>query len=120
MLPEMNVRDPTPKSSANQADRDWKIEKWGVKKPYVLFARHMNMGGNFPVPNGARWNEMVIYPQIQEALLITIRMEDQHLESDIRSGNHLRYEQLLNEWNITVPNETWEDFRQHGETWIRK
>ncbi|KAK7462184.1 hypothetical protein VKT23_007788 [Stygiomarasmius scandens] len=105
----------------SQEDRDRRIaERYGVQKPYTLFARHGNMGGDFPVPNNARFNEMVIYGQLQEALLVTIRMSDQHVTSDIQSGNHIRYEQLLNAWNITVPPETWEDFRRHGETWIRR
>jgi len=120
MLPEMNVRDSPVRIAQNQANRDSKIASWGVQKPYILFSRHMNMGRGFPVPNNARWNEMVIYGQVQEALLVTVRMSDQQLDHDIRSDNHLRYEQKLNEWNITVPQETWNDFTQHGENWIRR
>ncbi|KAK7442512.1 hypothetical protein VKT23_016110 [Stygiomarasmius scandens] len=116
--PKTNVSGKPFDIAWSQEDRDRKVASWGVQKPYILFSRHMNMGAGFPV--SGRWNEMVIYGQIQEALLITVRMADQHLNADIKAGNHIRYEQMLSAWNITVPTETWNDFRKHGETWIQK
>ncbi len=74
----------------SQEDRDLMVEGWGVKKPYVLFARHQNMGDNwgktklrFPIRNNRRFNEMVVYPQIQESLIVIKRMSNEALEQAI-------------------------------------
>ena len=103
----------------SEEDRDRQVAQWGVHKPYVLFAIHPNMGSHvgmqFPVPGNRRWNEMVIYPQIQENLILTIRMSDSELNTAIRKRNHLHYESQLAAWNITVPLETRNDFWAHGE-----
>ena len=52
-------------------------------------------GLQFPVTGGKRWNEMVIYPQIQENLILTIRMTDSELNDEIMRQNHLHYENQL-------------------------
>jgi len=106
-----------------QEDRDRMFAEWGVHKPYVLFARHPNMGNGwgmtFPVPNNSRFNEMVVYPQIQEALIVINRMSDAALDQAIANRQHVRYELKLNAWNVTVNQRTAEDFAKHGE-YIRK
>ena len=103
----------------SEEDRDRQVAQWGVHKPYVLFARHPNMGNGwglqFPVTGGKRWNEMVIYPQIQENLILTIRMTDSELNDEIMRQNHLHYENQLAAWGITVPQDTRNDFRAHSE-----
>ncbi|KAJ3552994.1 hypothetical protein NM688_g3857 [Phlebia brevispora] len=103
----------------SQEDRDAMIAAWGVQKPYILFARHPNMGGDFPVPNGKRWNEMVIYPQVQDSLIVINRMSDQELDQATKNpSRHLHYEQQISPWHITVPEEAREDFRKHGEQFV--
>lgn len=97
----------------SQEDRDRIIEeKWGVLKPYVLFSRHQNMAGNaglrFPV--SGRFNEMVVYPQIQDTQLIVRRLSAAELNKDISTGKHWHYENRMKEWNITVPPETLRDW----------
>ncbi|TFK22409.1 hypothetical protein FA15DRAFT_748753 [Coprinopsis marcescibilis] len=99
----------------SQEDRDRKVASWGVKKPYILFSRHPNMGRGFPVPNNWRFNEMVVYGQVQEALMLTVRLSDQELNHHVQNGPHLHYEQKFSEWNITVPNEARADFRRWNE-----
>ncbi|KAK7458729.1 hypothetical protein VKT23_009728 [Stygiomarasmius scandens] len=98
----------------SQEDRDRQVAHWGVKKPYILFSRHPNMGGKFPIKNG-RFNEMVIYGQIQEASIFIERLTPQQLKHDIDAGNYIHYERMLSAWNITVPQDTWDDFRTHRE-----
>ncbi|KAJ8514905.1 hypothetical protein ONZ45_g7603 [Pleurotus djamor] len=107
----------------SQEDRDRLVASWGVQKPYVLFARHPNMDNwkqpyapsTFPVPKPKRWNEMAIYPQIQEAQLLVIRMTDYEVATEIRNGNHLHYEKKRGAWNITMTPETLGDIYKHGE-----
>jgi len=112
------------KIARSQEDRDLMVEGWGVKKPYVLFARHQNMGDNwgktklrFPIRNNRRFNEMVVYPQIQESLIVIKRMSKETLEQAVQRGEsgHLHYQKKMNAWNITVPKKTFADFTKHGE-----
>ncbi|THU80939.1 hypothetical protein K435DRAFT_971238 [Dendrothele bispora CBS 962.96] len=99
----------------SQEDRDKTAAFWGVQKPYILFARHPNMGAGFPIRNGSRWNEMVIYGQVQEGLIFIERMSDQQLKDDIKAWNYIQYNHNISAWNITAPQETWNEFRLHGE-----
>ncbi|KAJ8094235.1 hypothetical protein PM082_006773 [Marasmius tenuissimus] len=95
----------------SEEDRNRQVAQWGVKKPYVLFSRHPNMGGGFPIPSPRRFNELVIYPQVQENLILTVRMSD----SELRSASNVYYEGKVREWNITIPQETRNDFGRFGE-----
>ncbi|KAL0065522.1 hypothetical protein AAF712_007433 [Marasmius tenuissimus] len=99
--------------------RDGQAADWGVLRPYVLFCRHPNMhtrdGLQFPIPQPARFNEMVIYGQTQESLLVIKRMTDAQLDQAIASKVNLQYEHKIREWNIKVPEETKADFRNHHE-----
>ncbi|KAJ8520220.1 hypothetical protein ONZ45_g2928 [Pleurotus djamor] len=107
----------------SQEDRDRLVASWGVHKPYVLFSRHPNMDNwkqpnmtPFPVPDLKRWNEMVVYPQIQEAQLLAVRMSQSELEHDMKNGVHLHYEKKLKEWNIKTPHETLTELGKYGES----
>ena len=75
-----------------------------------------DQGLKFPVPYNQRWNELAIYPQVQEALIVVNRISDSELNQVISSGYHVHYEQLLHAWNITVPQETRQDFQAHNES----
>jgi magnesium-dependent phosphatase 1 len=105
-----------------QERNDLEVAGWGVHKPYILFSRHFNLKSilelSFPVFWG-RWNEMVIYPQVQESLLVVRRLTDEQLETTINDTNaHLHYEKKIGPWNITVPDEAKTDFRVNGEFFI--
>jgi len=95
----------------SEEDRNRQVAQWGVKKPYVLFSRHPSMGGDFPIPWGQRFNELVIYPQVQENLILTIRLSDRELSS----VSNVYYERKVRDWNITIPDETRNDFRNFRE-----
>ncbi|KAJ8501497.1 hypothetical protein ONZ45_g11921 [Pleurotus djamor] len=124
---QTNVNNKPNTVAWSQENRDRLIASWGVQKPYVLFSRHVNMNAfkqpnmkvRFPVPGRARWNEMVVYGQVQEAQLLTIRMEDDALSLDIGDPEkHVHYEKKIKEWGIQVPQAAWADFRKHKETAI--
>jgi magnesium-dependent phosphatase 1 len=97
----------------DQEDRDAKAAQWGAQTPYILFSRHFWMTG-MPIAR-ARWNEMVIYTQIQDAMMLTIPLSDQHVNALIPGGRLLPFEQMIGSWNIKVPSETWADFSKNGE-----
>jgi hypothetical protein len=106
-----------------QEDCDRLIASWGVSKPYVLFSRRASAGNNrilpFPVPDNERWNEMVIYPKVQDASILAVRLSDQELSNAIQGHTHLHYEQQFLTWNIHLPMETCRDFINHNE-WFER
>ncbi|KAH8107097.1 acid phosphatase-domain-containing protein [Cristinia sonorae] len=88
-----------------QEERDQQIAKWGVQAPYILFSRHFRMGG-MTLPNKEkRFNEMVVYTQVQDALLLTVKLSEAELEQRLKEP-YMRYEEKIGEWNITLPPET--------------
>ncbi|KAG7097701.1 hypothetical protein E1B28_005026 [Marasmius oreades] len=103
----------------SELTRDKQVIEWGVHRPYVLFSRHPNMGKRdglqFPIPKPQRFNELVIYGQTQETLIVIKRMTDAQLNQAIRNKVNLQYENKIAEWNITMPEETKADFRTHHE-----
>jgi magnesium-dependent phosphatase 1 len=124
-MPERTKEDWPGKNSLRLEDHHKEIaEKWGVHRPYILFARHLNLGEfyphiEFPIPHPERFNEMLIYPQVQESLIVIQRMEPEEVEAAIKNeGAHLHYEQKIGPWNITVPDEAIRDFKAHGEIFV--
>ncbi|KAJ8094233.1 hypothetical protein PM082_006771 [Marasmius tenuissimus] len=95
----------------SEEDRNRQVAEWGVKKPYVLFSRHPNMGIGFPLLWPRRFTELVIYPQVQENLILTVRMSD----SELKAASNVEYEQKIKDWNITIPQETRNDFARNFE-----
>jgi len=103
-----NVKSNNPAAIAwSQENRDAQVAKWGVHTPYILFSKHFVMNG---MPVKSRWHEMVVYTQIQDALLLTIPLSDAELE-DRMSGQQLDYVEQAKEWNIKFPQETLNEFR---------
>lgn len=101
----------------SQEDRDQLVSRWGVDVPYILFSRHHWMK-DMPIPQGTRWNEMAIYRQTQDALLLTIPLTPERLGERIQR-NFMTYESQIKAWNITVPPDTWADFQKAKEDWIK-
>lgn len=66
---------------------------------------------------GARFNEMVLYPQVQDALFYGEPMPLSEARKLINSGSYrtLKYHHSLINWNIRWNNETTEDFRKNNE-----
>jgi len=107
-LKETNVPGKAFDIAWSQEDRDRVVASWGIQKPYTLFARHPNMGNHlglrFPLPGNQRFTEMAVYGQVQEALMLTVRMSDSELDNAIRT-THVHYERQIEAWNIKVPSE---------------
>ncbi|KAF5384515.1 hypothetical protein D9757_006404 [Collybiopsis confluens] len=92
----------------SEEDRNRQVAQWGVKKPYVLFSRHPEMAGS---NIRGRFTELVIYPQVQENLLLMFRMSD----NELNTARNINYAGRIREWNITIPQQTRDDFRNFGE-----
>ncbi|EIW81815.1 hypothetical protein CONPUDRAFT_143487 [Coniophora puteana RWD-64-598 SS2] len=100
----------------DQENRDAQAARWGSPTPYILFSRHWRMSEMPPSIGSGRWNEMVIYTQIQDALMLTIPLSEQQVIEKIQlGGKFVPFEQQLSAWNIKVPNETWAEFRKYRE-----
>ncbi|KAH8107093.1 acid phosphatase-domain-containing protein [Cristinia sonorae] len=89
----------------DQEERDRQIEQWGVQTPYILFSRHFKMGGMSLPQDERRFNEMVVYTHIQDALLLTVPLLEPQLQQKLNKP-YLRYEKQIQAWNITLPSET--------------
>ncbi|KAJ7511423.1 hypothetical protein B0H11DRAFT_2215249 [Mycena galericulata] len=75
--------------------------KYGIQKPYILFARHPRMNGM--QIQGARFNEMVVYPQLQDSLFFSPWAAP---VQEFRPDPTFSFEQVIRKWRIHVPNET--------------
>jgi len=99
-----------------QEDRDRTVAQWGIQTPYILFSRHFKMAG-MPVPGNQRWNEMVIYSQVQNALLLAVPLSDAELNAKI-NGGFTDFTTQIRPWNIHIPDITKADFQRHGERFV--
>jgi magnesium-dependent phosphatase 1 len=103
----------------SQENRDDWVKGYGVTKPYILFSKHYKMPG-MPIPDNTRFNEMVIYPQLQDSLFFAHRMQRDEVEKDMQAWDRgwlgLQYDRSISSWGITVPYETRTDVASHGET----
>lgn len=100
--------------SSTQEQRNQRIDSYGIQKPYTLFSKHQYISG-MPAQPGTRWNEMVLYPQVQDALFLVCRMSDKEVQDAIQNQKITSFNELIPKWDITVPEDTLEDFRAHGE-----
>ncbi|KAK7000382.1 acid phosphatase-domain-containing protein [Favolaschia claudopus] len=102
-----------------QEDRDQRIERlYGKLKPYILLSKHhtmtaFGMGG---ITSGNRFNEMVIYPQLQDALFYAGRAwrVEQFANASDRP-ERVSFASFVGNGSIDIPLETYSDLRQHGE-----
>jgi len=99
-----------------QESRDRLVARWGVQSPYILFSRHFKMNG-MPLKDGQRWNEMVIYSQVQDALMLTFPMTDEDVDKRIKEGFE-EYTKQIKPWKIHVPDDTKADFQKYKENFV--
>ncbi len=125
-----------------QLERDRQIASaFGVSKPYILFSKHHYMsnlrhhrgggggGGGVITTAGAgagvggitpgtRFNEMVVYPQVQDALFYGTPIPLARVAQAGATFADLRYHNQIRAWNIKANTETYGDFRAHGEPFM--
>ncbi|KAF9524646.1 hypothetical protein CPB83DRAFT_886108 [Crepidotus variabilis] len=100
----------------NQEDRDAFIAaQWGVRTPYALFSRHFWFN-KLPLPQGQRWNEMLLSTQIVRALIDITLLSDAEVDQILSAGISPIFQNSIKEWHTTVPNETRQEFLTRGET----
>ncbi|KAF8853464.1 hypothetical protein BDZ45DRAFT_598508 [Acephala macrosclerotiorum] len=93
---------------------------FGVRKPYILFSRHHWMdllAMTWRRNHVGRFSEMVLYPQVQDALFYSEpwKLSDAQpwIDSGLLEGFDFRHK--LAEWNIQRNWETEQDFKNHNE-----
>jgi len=101
----------------SQENRDSHIsQQWGVQPPYILFSKHIPMKGMEKFnPQWKRINEMVIYSQVQDALLLAVPLSDDEVKRKIERG-YSDYVHKISPRNIHTPQETYADFRKNNES----
>ncbi|THU78088.1 hypothetical protein K435DRAFT_769697 [Dendrothele bispora CBS 962.96] len=119
-----NVHSSKQQIASKQLELDKHLqEAFDVKKPYILFSRH-----NYMPPMGQqeyqlsinpnkRFNEMVIYPQIQDALMYGHVLTLTEARKIHMTGKlpKIQYEHHVKDWNIVVPPATKQDCERRGE-----
>ncbi|KAI1286526.1 acid phosphatase-domain-containing protein [Xylaria venustula] len=84
---------------------DWKVwQEFGYHKPYLLFTRHHYMDGMHFLKNLERFNEMVIYPQAQDAMFFgkVFTIDEAKAQMRSRSWRHRSYHHHIRSWNIKM------------------
>ncbi|KAI0896510.1 hypothetical protein F4806DRAFT_508393 [Annulohypoxylon nitens] len=112
-----------PQEIANvQIERDEVIANmFGVSKPYILFSRHHWMDFLDTTwrkdQKGTRFSEMVVPPQVQDALFFGIPFRLSEVQSfiDNNAFSGYDYRHKLRMWNIKSSRETEQDFVHHKE-----
>ncbi|KIJ46698.1 hypothetical protein M422DRAFT_249863 [Sphaerobolus stellatus SS14] len=110
--------------AASQTNRDAHMKKSSnVEKPYILFSRHGYMSDmgkpqyQLNINPKKRFNEMVLYPQIQDHLLYGVDHSLAQARKTVRTGKlkKLQFEHNISQWKIKVPQSTKADCEKHGE-----
>ncbi|KAI0551078.1 acid phosphatase-domain-containing protein [Xylaria curta] len=91
--------------------------KFNVKKPFILFSRHHRMEDMEFLPEGTRFNEMVLYPNVQDALFFGEPFPIAKFVADMDKGlwKDRGWHRRMKEYNIGVIPETTKDFKAHNE-----
>lgn len=71
---QINSMNQTEAATARAQERlDSRVqEKFGVQSPFILFCRHHRMRGMTFLGDGERFNEMVLYPNVQDAMFFGV------------------------------------------------
>ncbi|KAI0972196.1 acid phosphatase-domain-containing protein [Xylaria arbuscula] len=79
-------------------------QEFGYHKPYLLFTRHHQMSGMHFLRNLERFNEMVIYPQTQDAMFFgkVFTIEEAKAQMESRAWKHKRFNHHIRSWNIKM------------------
>jgi len=113
ILPQMSKNWTPEKTGRNQEDRDRSVaNRWGVSTPYVLFSKHHWMKG-MPNPR-KRWTEMVVYTPIQPSLFEVVQLSNNKVAQHPKPSPY-PFDRQVRTWNITVPDETRQEFRRYKE-----
>lgn len=67
-----------------------------------------------PIPRKARWREMVIYTQVQRALVEVSPLTSDQL-AQVSNPEPYSFEKHIKKWHITVPMETRNEFSKKKE-----
>jgi len=105
------------KIAMDQEKRDQQSTVWGAPPPYILFSRHFWMD-DMPIPR-TRWNEMVIYTHVQQALVLTIPLDDQQLRDKLTNYPQPQpFDKQVGNWNIKMSPDAATEFRRKSETYV--
>ncbi|KAI8630674.1 hypothetical protein F5Y19DRAFT_52952 [Xylariaceae sp. FL1651] len=91
----------------------WK--EFDYHKPHLLFIRHHHMGGMDFLQNKERFNELVIYPQAQDAMFFgkTFKLEEACARMNSREWTHRKFHHHIKAWNIRLHKDVKHEAPQH-------
>ncbi|THV03744.1 hypothetical protein K435DRAFT_791497 [Dendrothele bispora CBS 962.96] len=119
-----NMHSSDQQITSKQLELDAHLQKaFHVTKPYILFSRHNYMSSmgqpeyQLSINPKKRFNEMVIYPQIQDALMYGHVLTLTQARKLCTTGKlpKVQYEHHVKDWKIVVPSVTKQNCEKHGE-----
>ncbi len=103
-FPKINNMNQTEAETAEAQERlDSMIQnRFRVRSPFILFCRHHYMPGMDFLPDGARFTEMVLYPNVQDALFFGVAVPLAEAVARRRSGEWgmKHWHNHLDDWGI--------------------
>lgn len=106
------------KIAEKQIKLENKIMKlFGVKKPFIPFSKHEYLKGISSLKKGERFNEMVLYPNIQDALFFGRPFPIAEAIAKVDNGEwkNMSWPDRLKQLNIKVIDKTVQEFKHHHE-----
>lgn len=99
------------------------LREFKVKKPYILLSKHRYMkemskpSYKISMNTQTRFNEMVVYPQVQDALMFGMDLTLQHARKLVKTGKlkKLNWEKKVKSWKILIPAVTAKNSKIKGE-----
>ncbi len=82
------------------------MRNFKVTKPYVAFCKHHYMSGMTFLEEGTRFNELVLYPQVQDALFFgvayPIAVAQAKVAANDANWRHLKWHRNVENWGIKL------------------
>jgi magnesium-dependent phosphatase 1 len=97
------------------------MDKFNVTKPYLVFAKHGSFSRMTFLKEGTRFNELVLYPQVQDAMFFgeayPIATAEKNVAANHADWKHLHWEKQVTNWGIKMIEATKDEFKEKKEEW---
>jgi magnesium-dependent phosphatase 1 len=116
---QINNMNQTEAATARAQERlDSRIQdEFGVRSPFILFCRHRRMSGMTFLGDGERFNEMVLYPNVQDAMFfgVAVPLAEAVAKRHGHEWGRKQWHSRLTAWGIRHIDETRNEFKYHME-----
>jgi magnesium-dependent phosphatase 1 len=97
------------------------MKEFKVTKPYLVFAKHGGSKKMTFLKEGERFNELALYPQVQDAMFFgeayPIATAEANVKAKHADWKHLHWEKQVTNWGIKMIEATKDEFKEKKEEW---